>query len=364
MKTIHVACCFDDQMAIPASVVAASVAATTRDANVKFHMVHPAPLSVSIAALKHRLERRGFEVIDTPIQQTAPKLAGLRVAEMPTYYRLLLPDIINADRVIYLDCDTMARRSLTPLYEMDLHGHALAAAQDYALTYHMRDHAMPLAHNGAYMKVEEYCADVLALDLSRQAYFNNGVLVMDLKQWRETNLGQRIFDFRRRQAGLTMADQDAANAVLQGAFAPLDARWNAFSYLHAQYFRPAGEPPAPIFGGFERNLRAPHAEWREILEKWRYDAWIVHFSHMSKPWEFSHCRTNYDGEYWRNALRTPFGPRLRKYFKESRRQHQRAAAEAKKHQALQRPGTTLRLARAAARRSFDYLKLFDRNKSA
>jgi lipopolysaccharide biosynthesis glycosyltransferase len=161
-----------------------------------------------------------------------------------------------------------------------------------------------------------------------------------------------------------MADQDAANAVLQGGFAPLDARWNSFSYLHAQYFRPKGQPPAPIFGGFENNLRTPHGEWQDILEKWRYDAWIVHFTHMSKPWEFSHCRTNYDAEYWRNALRTPFGPRLRKYFKDSRGDYRRAQAEAKKQRQPKRTATTLRFARAAARRTVNYLKMFDRNKSA
>ncbi len=181
MKTIHVACCFDDQMAIPASVVAASVAATTRDAHVKFHMVHAARLSVSIDALKHRLDSSSFQIIDMPVQQSEPRLAGLPAAERATYYRLLLPDMIKAERVIYLDCDTMARRSLTPLYEMDLRGHPLAAVQDHALTYHMRDHAMPVSHNGAYMPVDDYCAGVLELDLSKRAYFNSGVLVMDLR---------------------------------------------------------------------------------------------------------------------------------------------------------------------------------------
>jgi hypothetical protein len=63
-------------------------------------------------------------------------------------------------------------------------------------------------------------------------------------------------------------------------------------------------------------------------------------------------------------LRTPFGPHLRKIFKDSRGDYRRAQAAAKKQQQPRRASTTLRFARAAARRTVNYLKLFDGNRSA
>ncbi len=60
--SIHVACCFDENMAMPACVLAASVAATTTDAHVVFHMVHPPGISISIDELKARLDSPLFTI--------------------------------------------------------------------------------------------------------------------------------------------------------------------------------------------------------------------------------------------------------------------------------------------------------------
>ncbi len=318
MRLIHVACGFDRRMMMPAGVLAASVAAATTDADVVFHMLHPPALSAGVARLKRRLDRAGFTFVGHAVAEGA--VAGMHVTRQYSeaiYYRFFLPSLLEADRVLYLDSDMMARRSLTALHDSDLGGAPVAAARDHALIYHMRDHGMPVIFRGALVPVQAYCAEVLQLDLATAAYFNSGTMVMDLNAWRAQDIAARCLTFCRSVPGLVMSDQDALNHVLQGDFAPIDPRWNAFSYLYDEYRRPRGRHQPSIFGGFERNFRPPCGEWQAVLAAWAEDAWIVHFAFMSKPWNAGHRRTAYDQEFWAHARQTPFGRQLRLEFRAS-----------------------------------------------
>lgn len=307
---VHVACCFDDRMAIPASVVAASVAAATPDADVVFHMLHPPALSIDLGALADSLDSDRFTIAEHVITEDYTDLHRTAQYSDAIYYRFQLPSLIDADRVIYVDSDTMVRRSLAELYRMDLRGHPVAAMTDFSLTYHMRNHAMPIIHNGRAVTVDDYMLDVLDFDLTTTPYFNSGVLLMDLAAWRRIRLVERCLAFCRAAGELNMPDQDALNQVLRGDYLPLDPRWNAFSYLYREYM-PEGPRTLPsIFGGFEANLRPPTGEWMHVLRDWAYDPWIVHFAYRSKPWAREDRRTDYDAEFWDHARRTPFGERL------------------------------------------------------
>jgi lipopolysaccharide biosynthesis glycosyltransferase len=298
-------------MAIPACVVAASAEAATTDAHVTFFMLHPPEISIDIAALKRSLDSDRFEIVDSIVSESLTDLTRTDQYTEAMYYRFLLPDVVDASRVIYLDSDTLVRRSLLDLYTVDLVEHPVAAAVDHGFTFHMRANKMPVTYEGSYISIDEYCLRVLQFDLSSTQYFNNGVLVIDLDRWRAAGLSQRCIAFCRANPGLGMADQDAANHVLQGDFARLDTRWNAISYLLGEYFPDPASERAPIFGGFEENFRQPAGEWHEILMQWAYDPWIVHFAYLSKPWKPDHRRTGYEAEYWRQADRTPFGTMLR-----------------------------------------------------
>jgi lipopolysaccharide biosynthesis glycosyltransferase/glycosyltransferase involved in cell wall biosynthesis len=307
---VHVALCFDDAMAMPAAAVAASIAATTDDARVILHMLHPPGLSVDIGALQASLDSERFSIADHVIENN---FTGLHATDQYTgaiYYRFMLPDLVPADRVIYIDSDTIVRRSLSGLYQLDLAGRPVGAMQDYTLFHHMRDHGMPIFYQGEGYDVGKYAREVLDLDLDATSYFNSGVLVMDLALWRARDIARRCLDFCRATGVLHMADQDALNHVLRGDFTRLDPRWNSFSYMYNEYHRAGDDGLPEIFGGYGRRLRKPAGEWAEILSAWAFDPWIVHFAFMSKPWVPGHRRTDYDSYFWANAFRTPFGGRL------------------------------------------------------
>lgn len=78
---------------------------------------------------------------------------------LPTYYRFLMPELVDGDRALYLDGDILVRGDLGPLWETPLDGAWLAAVPQLG--------AQATRHP--------------ALGLSpTHAYFNAGVLLVDL----------------------------------------------------------------------------------------------------------------------------------------------------------------------------------------
>lgn len=121
----------------------------------------------------------------------------------------LLPDKVR--RVLYLDCDTVVVQSLGALWNTDLQGKVLGAVME------------PTIYQKA--KREVGLGD-------KDAYVNAGVLLMDLKQWREFRAEERILDLYRKKGGhLFACDQDLINGVLKGQIYFLPPRYNFFPII-------------------------------------------------------------------------------------------------------------------------------------
>ena len=163
-----------------------------------------------------------------------------------TYTRLWLGEFFPAEveRVLYLDADIVVVDSIRPLWTVDLGG-ALIGAVD-----------IPGSDRG-----------VVRLAMrSEDGYFNAGMLIIDLQQWRATQAEQDVIDYIRANPDRVRYDQDALNACFHSRTKRLDYKWNAIS----PFFR---EPLA---------LPLQRAE----IEAVRRDARIIHFNGGSKPWSY------------------------------------------------------------------------------
>ena len=190
------------------------------------------------------------------------------------YYRLAAPRLIpGEERLLYLDGDVIVRRSLAPLWQTDLGNSSAAGVADIAAPAHIAR----LRRAG--------------FELAR--YVNTGVLLLDLKKWREEELTDRFFQFiaaKRNQ--LSYPDQDALNIILQDSILPLDPQWNT---------QTSGEP----------------VEQTELFQRAAHRAAVIHFL-GTKPWRLE-CRNPFKSvyeEYW--AL-SPW----KKAFRRFRRQRNR-----------------------------------------
>ena len=146
-----------------------------------------------------------------------------RWGNMPatTYSRLLLADLLPASvgNVLWLDCDLLILVDLTDLWKTPLRVACAGAVPDPFIPF--------LGSRFGLRGLDE-----LGLP-QNAAYFNAGVLLIDLERWRNTDVGGQALEFLRRygervcyQGG---QDQAALNAVLFGCWTELPRRWIASS---------------------------------------------------------------------------------------------------------------------------------------
>jgi lipopolysaccharide biosynthesis glycosyltransferase len=124
-----------------------------------------------------------------------------------TYYRLLLPKLINDDKVWYIDVDTIVLGSINQPYYQNL---------DFMVA------AVPKPSQ------DDLETKKIKLKMSKDAeYFNAGVLLLNLLKLRQTNFFTEVMDWIDNNINIIeLADQDALNAMLNGNYLKLDIRYN------------------------------------------------------------------------------------------------------------------------------------------
>ncbi len=135
-----------------------------------------------------------------------------------TLFRLFLPDIIETDKVIYLDCDIVVQMDIAELWGIPLDDFAVAAVRDvWSLDFQKGK------------KVAWRLGLVWdLLEIPHDSYFNAGVLLMNLKKIREKyDFLPRVEEFYAKfRKGITLADQDCLNWIFRGDKLLIDERFN------------------------------------------------------------------------------------------------------------------------------------------
>ena len=173
-----------------------------------------------------------------------------------TYYKLAVVDALPAsvNKAIWLDCDLLVTADLASLWDVDLNGSHLRAAQDSIV---------PLVSST--FGVAAY----RALGIPRDAkYFNAGVMVLDVDRWRADAIPQRVIDYLRQfHDSVYFWDQEGLNAVLAGKWDEIDPRWNCNASI----------PRA-------RRARL-HVAGRNSTQA-NQQPWIIHWAGNLKPWKY------------------------------------------------------------------------------
>lgn len=291
---IHIAFGFDARMELPSLLTADSIRrrlAPGRSAVI--HVLHTAPLRF----YADYLARTSVDACSFAFHAVETPLAAIRMHNgLPpaAYLRFLLPELLaDVDRVVWVDCDAIALKDIVELHDTDLGGCAVAAVPSFAMVGPSVLRQRLLGEEGRQRPAVEYLKEVLALD-DPDDYFNSGVMVMDLAQFRARGLIEKSRDFAIRTADVRVFnDQDALNHVIGGAYRRLDPRWNLLAWRR----------PEDV-GDMQADVAA------------RYDAdpWILHFAGAGKPWIGNLLGTLKDHLYWREALRCPMLPELLDHF--------------------------------------------------
>lgn len=241
----------DEGYVRPFTVLAKSAVVNNPDYEITFILVHSSIRASVVRELQAYCKKIGSTLLPAAIDEE-------RLLEAPAtkryprevYYRLLAPHVLpeSIERVIYLDCDMLVIGSLAPLWEIDLHGMAYAAASHSG-------------ENGLVNRMNQ-----LRLNTTHE-YFNTGVLLMDLNRARELITAEGLIECTEALGRrIVLPDQDVFNVICGECCIPIDEElWNYDAYNYVRY------------------LTASHGEhdvdW--VME----NASILHFCWPHKPWK-------------------------------------------------------------------------------
>ena len=139
----------------------------------------------------------------------------IRGITTPTYYRLLIPDLIpEYDKVIYSDVDVIFRMDLSQLYQSDLAGYLLAATKDLGLN---------LSKEG-----KEYI--VSTLGLIQGNYLQAGFIIMNNALMRKDKKEKQLKALAKQK--YKHQDQDILNIACQGKVLYLPPCYNMTNYSY------------------------------------------------------------------------------------------------------------------------------------
>ncbi len=137
-----------------------------------------------------------------------------KTISVTTYARFLIPNLIKEDKVIYLDCDIFVRKSLAPLYGIDITNYYMAGVTDYGIK-------------------PQYLKRKFKDAIPPTFYLNAGVLLINNHMWRTYNIGDELFKYAGDNSEhLQFADQDCLNYLLSKKFKTINPAWNVMDLAY------------------------------------------------------------------------------------------------------------------------------------
>ncbi len=127
-----------------------------------------------------------------------------------TYNRFLIAQLKqNLSKCLYLDVDIIVLGDIADLYAQNLDGYTVGAVQDQAGEVDLMSFKSAIGLKPA------------------SRYFNAGIMIMNLHEWREKDITAKLFDienaYRQR---LKVADQDILNIAFEDNFKLLADKYN------------------------------------------------------------------------------------------------------------------------------------------
>ncbi|GHT96385.1 hypothetical protein FACS1894141_6480 [Spirochaetia bacterium] len=152
-----------------------SVCENNRDENITFHILTDGISKKNKMQLEHVAYAYNKQILIYSVNKSILKECPVRVGDhvsLATYFRILMPSILpsNLDKILYLDCDIIVRKSLVDLWATDITHNPIGAVYDMTID-----------------DIRNY--NRLRYDRAL-GYFNAGVLLVNLKYWRDNNVWQ------------------------------------------------------------------------------------------------------------------------------------------------------------------------------
>ena len=210
---IHIACNIDSNFTIHCAVTLTSLFANNRNSEFCVHIIASTLPEADQKALSSIAESYGNKICfyfpeKDLLNNFSIKKSGNRIS-IATYYRCLLSRIlpVNIDKILYMDCDIVVLNDISEFWNTDITQYAIGCIEDIG------------------SDEEEYYSR-LQYD-KKYSYFNAGVLLINLKYWREHKIDEMCEQyFLAHSDRIRFNDQDLLNALLYKDKLFVPFRWN------------------------------------------------------------------------------------------------------------------------------------------
>jgi Lipopolysaccharide biosynthesis proteins, LPS:glycosyltransferases len=180
-----------------------------------------------------------------------------------TYYRLVVPETLDADRCLYVDVDSVCDVDVSEVEDLKMNRAAVAWAPEASLAH----------------AVDRQTAEKLGNSQSDH-YFNAGVMLINVPEWRRQRVSERAMEYIVSHRP-EFHDQAALNYVLHGTAMTLDPKFNCIA-----------------------NMRK---NWPILKRSYGQIGRLIHFVDYPKPWDYGAEWFHPQYKLWRSVLdRTAF----------------------------------------------------------
>ncbi len=193
----------------------------------------------------------------------------LSYISIATYYRFFIPELLtNYDKCLYLDSDLVIKGDITPLLQEPIEDYMLMGVRNYLLMEHQPEFTKK--------RCEECSLENLDF------YVNAGVLLMNLKKMRETNLCTKMI----QDASINQYyynDQDILNKHCANQIGLISVKYN-FMVQYLKYKSVASDVLHENISDVSLNPTIIH--YPTIRKPWKYwgylmaDKWFEETEHI------------------------------------------------------------------------------------
>lgn len=244
MEKIHIAITHNDNYTEYCVTTMTSIIANKGDEEIVFHIIDGGLSEFSKSKI---IEVPNCEVIFDKIDMDMFKeYKKADYYPVQILFTMILPSVVNVDKLLYLDCDLVVNSSLKELWNMDIEDNYIIGVED--------------ANGVKYAK---------KFGLKKESrFFNTGMMLINCKKWRDDFIPARAVQIAIDNTGTPYGyDQTVLNQLFEGKVKYVDLKWNL------QYC------PINVYPTYQSKK-----EYKNAIKA----ANIVHFVGDYKPWKMGY----------------------------------------------------------------------------
>ena len=187
-------------------------------------------------------------------------------------FKFFIPELFpKLDKILYIDVDVAIMKDLTDLYNTDLKDKFMAVVNKPIMEYSAEGYTI----FGKYFP-------------KRERHYNCGVMLLNLKLWRENDITQALVDEKNEKNETDLMTQYVFNTVLPQSkiksLAPINnvfTQWDDVMFKKYHFW----------FAYLPYCITGVKCSYKNLIK----DAVIIHYLDSQKPWKF---RENNTSKYW------------------------------------------------------------------